>query len=381
MKNLNLKKIKGYIEGYYGKLLTWDERNQIIDALHKNKMNFYFYCPKEDLNHRSDWRIKYNKKWMSDFIYFNNYALKKNVSVIVGISPGLDFNFKSYLKGNEKDLNFLKKKINSFLKVGVKYFSILYDDVPENSDLKNLNYKEGKVHANLVNRISLDFNIPIFAVPRIYSDELLVENPDYLIDFYGNLNKKSFSFYCGRFIVSKSFSTKIKVVKNKIDQKKIIYWDNFYCNDYCPKRLIIGPSKNKNLIEKTMINGTGLINTDKLILEIVKETADKKYSYKRWKHTLLRNNIPKQFFKICREFLEPTLSNQNKMKKIIYDKSIYSSIDFLLWKWKDDLSREWYNYILNFKHDLQILNNELSLNRILKTHTYPVQKMLIDRRN
>ena len=81
MKNLNLKKIKGYIEGYYGKLLTWDERNQIIDALHKNKMNFYFYCPKEDLNHRSDWRIKYNKKWMSDFIYFNNYALKKNVSV------------------------------------------------------------------------------------------------------------------------------------------------------------------------------------------------------------------------------------------------------------------------------------------------------------
>ena len=130
-----------------------------------------------------------------------------------------------------------------------------------------------------------------------------------------------------------------------------------------------------------MINGTGLINTDKLILEIVKETANKKYSYKRWKHTLQRNNIPKQFFKICREFLEPTLSNENKIKKIIYDKSIYSSIDFLLWKWKDDLSREWYNYILNFKHDLQILNNELSLNRILKIHTHPVQKILIDRRN
>ena len=35
MKNYNLKKVKGYIEGYYGKLLTWDERNRIIDILKK----------------------------------------------------------------------------------------------------------------------------------------------------------------------------------------------------------------------------------------------------------------------------------------------------------------------------------------------------------
>ena len=89
MKNFNLKKINGYIEGYYGKLFSWEERFQIIDALYKNKMNFYFYCPKEDLKHRRNWRMKYNKKWMSDFISFNNYALKKDVSVIVGISPGL----------------------------------------------------------------------------------------------------------------------------------------------------------------------------------------------------------------------------------------------------------------------------------------------------
>ena len=381
MKNLNLKKIKGYIEGYYGKLLSWEERFQIIDTLHKNKMNFYFYCPKEDLNHRRNWRVKYNKKWMSDFIVFNNYAMKKNISVIVGIAPGLDFDFKSYLKGSKEDLNFLKTKISSFLKIGVNHISILFDDVPESPYFKNLKYKEGEAHANLVNRISLEFNRPIFVVPRIYSDELLIENPNYLIDFFGSLNNKSFSFYCGKLVVSKSFSTKIKMVKDKINEKKIIYWDNFYCNDYCPKRLIIGPWKNKNLIEKSMINGTGLIHTDKLILEIVKETANKKNCYSRWKYVLKRNNVPKQFFKICREFLEPNLSTQNKIKTTVYCKNIYSSIDFLLWKWKDELSREWYNYILNFKHDLQTLNNELSLNRMLKTHTHQLQKVLIDRRN
>ena len=35
MKNYNLKKVKGYIEGYYGNLLTWDERERIINILKK----------------------------------------------------------------------------------------------------------------------------------------------------------------------------------------------------------------------------------------------------------------------------------------------------------------------------------------------------------
>ena len=43
MKNYYFKKIKGYIEGYYGNLYSWDDRIQILDTLAKNKMNFYFY--------------------------------------------------------------------------------------------------------------------------------------------------------------------------------------------------------------------------------------------------------------------------------------------------------------------------------------------------
>ena len=47
MKSLNCKKVKGYIEGYYGKLLSWNDRFEILDTLYKNKMNFYFYCQKK----------------------------------------------------------------------------------------------------------------------------------------------------------------------------------------------------------------------------------------------------------------------------------------------------------------------------------------------
>ena len=95
MKNLNYKKVKGYIEGYYGKLLTWNERMEILDVLSKNNMNFYFYCPKEDVNQRFKWKEKYTSKWLKNFSKFNKHASEKNINVIVGISPGLDFNFKS----------------------------------------------------------------------------------------------------------------------------------------------------------------------------------------------------------------------------------------------------------------------------------------------
>ena len=59
IRNFDFKKVKGYIEGFYGKLLSWDNRIKILEALSKNKMNFYFYCPKEDIHNRKNWKINY----------------------------------------------------------------------------------------------------------------------------------------------------------------------------------------------------------------------------------------------------------------------------------------------------------------------------------
>ena len=44
-KKTNKNTITGYIEGYYGKLLSWESRELIIQSLHKNNMNTYFYAP------------------------------------------------------------------------------------------------------------------------------------------------------------------------------------------------------------------------------------------------------------------------------------------------------------------------------------------------
>ena len=135
MKITNLKKINGYIEGYYGTLLDWEKRRKIIDRLAKNKMNYYFYAPKEDKQHRLKWRENYSQEWVLEFKKFVKYARSKNIEIIFGISPGLDFNFQDlFLKKDQvnnkcKDLTAIIKKFSLFKKYHVKYFSLLLDDI------------------------------------------------------------------------------------------------------------------------------------------------------------------------------------------------------------------------------------------------------------
>ena len=48
MTQSNCKIINGYIEGFYGKLLNWKDRERILERLENNKMFNYLYAPKED---------------------------------------------------------------------------------------------------------------------------------------------------------------------------------------------------------------------------------------------------------------------------------------------------------------------------------------------
>ena len=56
-----------------------------------------------------------------------------------------------------------------------------------------------------------------------------------------------------------------------------------------------------------MINGTGLVNTDKLIIEIVNSCGKSKEKLKVWKKIILKNKIPKHFFYFYKYFFIPQL--------------------------------------------------------------------------
>ena len=111
-KNKDDNNTIGYIEGYYGQLLSWKNRRLIVNSLQKNNMNTYFYAPKEDKNHRLNWRKKYDLKWRKHFRDFAKFSKSNNINVIAGIAPGLDFDFKKF---NDKINNKKSKNKKNFI--------------------------------------------------------------------------------------------------------------------------------------------------------------------------------------------------------------------------------------------------------------------------
>tara|TARA_B110000879_G_scaffold163854_1_gene211611 strand:- start:1462 stop:2616 length:1155 start_codon:yes stop_codon:yes gene_type:complete len=374
----NYKTLNGYIEGYYGRLLTWDERDRIVLKLRKNKMNFYLYAPKEDDKHRLSWKTKYDNLWKNNFKNFCKNAKFNKVQVIVGLSPGLNFDFKDFIEKQKNnkishDLNILKNKILDLLDCGAEEVALLFDDLPNNFKKHYGNLiSEGSIHAHLSNLLSYFIKKPIYVVPRIYADQLIDEDKNYLLDYGKVINENNNTFYSGKNIVSQKINRNTLIKISKIIPTKIVIWDNFYANDYCPRRIFLGPLTGRINVENLMINPTGLIETDLLILDIIKSTKNSLSPLKDWKEVLRKHKVPSNFYNISSFFLIPDFENKTSLKNMYITNKSIENLDFLLWKWKSPLSREWYPFLLGLKHDLQLYKRELTSDRITKTQTKPL---------
>ncbi|MDB2700753.1 protein O-GlcNAcase [Alphaproteobacteria bacterium] len=375
---------QGYIEGYYGRLLSWEDRDRLIINLRKNKMHYYFYAPKEDLYHRFNWKINYDKNWEIEFKKFCLKAKSNNIKVIIGISPGLDFNFTQYTqnlskKNKSNDFKILCKKATFLLNAGAHEIALLFDDLPNNFYKKfDRVVSEGRTHAFLTNDLSKKLNKNIFVVPRIYADQLIIEDKTYLFDFGKIINKNTTTFYCGKNIVSKTIDNKALLKISKLIPTNIIIWDNFYSNDYCPRKLFIGPLIGRSNIQNIMINPTGLIETDLLILDIVKATKKSKNPKLDWENVLKKHKVPIAFFNLSNYFLKPAFGENPNLEKIYITNKNIESLESLLWKWKSPLSREWYPFLLGLKHDLQLFKRDLSSERIIKTQTCALSNYILN---
>ena len=307
---------------------------------------------------------------------------QNDIEVIIGVSPGADFNFDEIYNQTifPNDLNILLNKCTTLINCGANKIAILYDDIPNIFTSFFKQYNEGKSHGKLVKILSEKLNKEIFIVPRIYSDELFFDNPSYISDLISELKHISKLFYCGKYIVNDKFETDDKNIKLLYKKNKIIFWDNFYANDYCPNKLFIGPycydSPNKSL----MFNLTGYINTDLLVISIINSCLNKKNKIDHWKKIILKNKVPQKFFELIQFFDRPTYSHEEKIRNIKIPDNTISNLDFLLWNWKSPLSLEWYKYLFKLKQDLELFKKSMNYNRILKTQTYPMQKILFNRR-
>ena len=372
----------GYIEGYYGRLLDWRDRNRLLGGVAAAAMTSYFYAPKEDAFHRQFWRQPYDKAWHSEFTQFAATAAAKNIHLIAGIAPGLDFDFASLDASTDQknDFTILVVKARQFLANGASMIALLMDDIAADFGARSGSFtNEGRAHAALANRLGLAIDAAIIIVPRIYADSLITPDDtqsfSYLEQFVGHLDPQHQVVYCGDDIVApRPFGD----AGGHLDLASIIIWDNFYANDYCPRRLFLGPWRSADM-PHVMLNPTGMIETDLLLLRLVAGTRDQAGRGSEagkiyWRELIQKAAVPDVFFDIAAYFDAPYgFAAEFPMPSA---KTALAALEILLWRWKSPLQREWYPHLMGLKQDILLANGELPLERIGKTQMAPLARQL-----
>ncbi len=368
---------RGYIEGYYGQLLSWDARHRLVAQLSQLGLSSYFYAPKEDIYHRLHWREPYPMDWRSEFATWASKAQAQSVQLIAGVAPGLDFNFAHLPDG--PDLSALVNKAQQLLNDGASAIALLMDDInaefdPAQSGLTT----EGQAHAILANALSERIDGSIYVVPRVYAQELEHESPGYAQQFSTQLNAGNAVFHCGTHIVAPSIDHQDYHDYTDSGRHRVIIWDNLYANDYCPRRLFIGAWLGRARVNEIMLNPTGMPSTDALLIDMMANTTDDASAENVHNEVLTAHNVPDQFLAVAHYFAHPPFNDTAPLDVVsaFSREQQLAAIEFLLWKWKSPLSREWYPYLFGLKHDLLISTGELPDRRIQKTQLAPLAMRL-----
>ena len=241
--------MRGYLEGYYGRLLDWSARVTVLDALAEHGLDTYAYAPKEDARHRLRWRDPYDAAWRSDFAAFCRAARARGVSVIAGVAPGIDFDFASLAGG--ADLEATVDKLARLRDDGASRLMLLLDDIdPDFARRDGGIASEGEAHARLANRLGERLDAALVVVPRIYAGELADAAPGYLDDFAVTLDARHAISVCGRDVVAREVGVADCRLPGDIADRETIVWDNLYANDYCPRRLFVGPWQGRAGIDR-----------------------------------------------------------------------------------------------------------------------------------
>jgi hypothetical protein len=346
-------KLNGYIEGFYGRVFSWNERKEIVKNVFAKGMNTYLYAPKEDKCHRICWKEDYPNEDKECFLEIIDIANGQNCEFIPAIAPGLSYNY------DETDYKFLNRKINFFQNIGIKSFALTMDDIPVISP--NPQKKLGDLHAELLKKIKNDFPaLRILFCPTVYAADLITEDDEntkiYLEGLQKNIPENIFLLMTGDSTISKEINCESLSYALDLFGGDIVVWDNFYSIDYCPNRIFVGNYENRDreFCEKklagVLLNGTGLPITDEIVLEIFNAWLNNK----NWvendiKNLLISFGVPQKLLDYLPIISSPYSSSHMPTKS--------NAIDFfteIVAKWQSPLKIEWYNALHAIFSDIRI---------------------------
>lgn len=363
---------KGYIEGYFGRELGWEERYDILEHLASLEMNTYLLAPKEDPYHRLKWKLPYPAEEMAKIKGLVEAGKERGIEVMPAMGPGLSYDYES-----EEDYKILVDKFKAFFEIGADTVVLFMDDVPLELPEKNRAAFNslGDAHGQLLVKIYRDLkelneNVKLLFCPTVYTDEFVegeAADSTYMKDLAALIPAGVPLIWTGNMVMAETITIENIGRILEMFNNDVVIFDNYYANDYMTERVIIGPYQDREeaLLEKSsgiMINPTGLVQTDKFLLSVYGDyIKNGKASEENWKKIAREFGIPEFFDKIAPYFWHPFTGCSAEFFKEMAPirKEVY---EFIV-HWVNPLKLEWYPYMTCLLRDLHYYANDKQVNK------------------
>ena len=224
--------VRGYIEGFYGKPWSHENRRMMLELMSFHGMNTYYYAPKDDPYHRDKWSELYPENELSALSELAVLCREKFVKFHYCIAPGLSMKYSS-----EEDFDKLICKAEQLYSIGIRNFGLLVDDIPEDlwfdEDKAAFDGEAVNAHIDLSDKFrnylkEKDDKCTLTVCPLQYHGR----GDEYYISKLGQgISGDIDIFWTGKNICSQEITVREAVIFENSTNRQPLYWDNFPVND------------------------------------------------------------------------------------------------------------------------------------------------------
>jgi hyaluronoglucosaminidase len=275
-------RVRGVIEGFYGRPWTHAQRLDSIDFIAQRGMNTFAYAPKDDALLRRDWRDEYSGAELDRLAELIDASRSRSVDFLYCVSPGLSIRYSS-----AADVEALVAKFQSVAALGVMSFGLLLDDIPEalqHPADRGAFADLAEAHISLVGRV----------FDRLTSEQRLIVCPtqywgygdeDYISRLGTGIDARIDLFWTGRAICSPTLDLLDAATFTRATNRPPTYWDNYPVNDVAMSHeLHIGPYRGRDrdlprFSKGVIANGMELYESSKIAFATITDYLNDPESY------------------------------------------------------------------------------------------------------
>jgi hyaluronoglucosaminidase len=241
-------KVRGVIEGFYGRPWSHDERLDLIAFCGEHGLNTWVHAPKDDPYHRKLWDEAYPDEELELLGELVRAAEQAGVEFAYAIAPGL-----SICYSRDADFDKLVAKCEQVKSVGVSSFQLLFDDIEH--DLRCAEDEEryggaerpsGAAQADVSNRFRAAFSQPgsLVVCPMGYAG---TGDSPYRRSFAAALDPEVVVYWTGPEVVCWGINREaLDVTVERFHGHELLLWDNYPVNDFDVDRLFLGPLRGRD---------------------------------------------------------------------------------------------------------------------------------------